>query len=42
MDGMHRAVKAYIQGHNTIKAVRFTQDPAPDYIDVDPKDLPYD
>jgi len=42
MDGMHRVVKAYVQEESTIKAVQFTTDPDPDYIDVDPKDLPYD
>ena len=42
MDGMHRVVKAYLQGQSTIKAVQFTKDPKPDYIDVDPKALPYD
>lgn len=32
MDGMHRILKAYISDMPTIKAVRFTQDPAPDII----------
>jgi hypothetical protein len=42
MDGMHRVVKALLDGHVTIDAVRFTADPEPDYIDVDPNQLPYD
>jgi hypothetical protein len=31
MDGRHRVYKAYALGLTEIKAVRFTQDPAPDY-----------
>ena len=42
MDGMHRVCKAVLLGHSTITAVRFTTDPAPDYTDVHPDDLPYD
>ena len=42
MDGMHRVVKALLDGRATIDAVRFTADPEPDYIDVDPNQLPYD
>jgi len=42
MDGMHRVLKAFIEGKNTIKAVRFDVNPAPDYVDVDENDLPYD
>lgn len=42
MDGMHRVLKAFLQGHKTIKAVRFNLNPEPDYIDVDENDLPYD
>jgi hypothetical protein len=34
MDGMHRVCKAWTNGHKTVKAVRFTQDPEPDHIDV--------
>lgn len=41
MDGMHRVAKAYLKGHKTIKAVQFEEDPEPDYIDVDPDNLPY-
>jgi hypothetical protein len=42
MDGMHRVGKALLQNYTEIEAVRFTQDPEPDYIGVQPDDLPYD
>ena len=42
MDGMHRIVKAYVNGKKIIKAVQFEKDPEPDYVNVDPKQLPYD
>jgi len=42
MDGMHRVCKALIEGRKTIRAVQFMADPAPDYVDVDPADLPYE
>jgi hypothetical protein len=42
MDGMHRVAKALLAGRATINAVRFTADPEPDYIDVDPNQLSYD
>jgi hypothetical protein len=41
MDGMHRIVKAAWLGREHIEAVQFAQDPAPDYVDVRPQDLPY-
>jgi hypothetical protein len=41
MDGMHRVCKAFLLGRRDIEAVRFTQDPAPDYVGVHPDDLPY-
>lgn len=41
MDGMHRVSKALMEGLNTISAVRFSEDPKPDYVDVQPHDLPY-
>ncbi len=41
MDGMHRVGKAFIQGQNTIYAVRFKEDPEPDYTDVYPDELQY-
>lgn len=42
MDGMHRVCKALLESRTEIEAVRFVEDPAPDYIGVDPDDLPYD
>jgi hypothetical protein len=42
MDGMHRVLKALIQGESHIRAVRFPADPEPDFVGVDPDDLPYD
>ena len=42
MDGMHRICKAWIEGRQNISAVRFQQDPTPDYIDADIDALPYD
>ena len=41
MDGMHRVAKALLEGQETIEAVKFRQDPEPDYEDVHPDDLPY-
>ena len=41
MDGMHRVAKALLEGRETIEAVKFRQDPEPDYTDVHPDDLPY-
>ena len=42
MDGMHRVAKAALLGHATIAAVQFQSDPEPDFVDVQPEDLPYD
>jgi hypothetical protein len=42
MDGMHRVCKALIRGLNDVEAVRFLVDPKPDYIGVQPDDLPYE
>ncbi|WP_114999593.1 hypothetical protein [Empedobacter falsenii] len=42
MDGMHRVVKANLLELKTIKAYRLSTLPKPDYIDIDPDDLPYD
>ncbi len=42
MDGMHRVCKALNLGMEAIQAVRFTQDPEPDYIGVHPDRLPYE
>lgn len=41
MDGMHRVGKAVLKGLKTIQAVQFKEDPQPDFIDVDPDELPY-
>jgi len=41
MDGMHRVARALLDGHATIKAVQFETDPAPDYRNCRPEDLPY-
>jgi len=42
MDGMHRVLKALMRGESHIRAVRFLTDPEPDFVGVDPADLPYD
>jgi hypothetical protein len=42
MDGMHRIVKAVLDGRTTIRAVRFDRDPEPDHRNCLPDDLPYD
>jgi hypothetical protein len=41
MDGMHRVVKALIQGRSKIPAVQFEMQPEPDFLDCRPSDLPY-
>ena len=41
MDGMHRVARAILEGRPTIRAVRFEIDPAPDYRNCVPGDLPY-
>jgi hypothetical protein len=41
MDGMHRVAKALRHGQAEIEAVQFTVDPPPDYLNVQPTDLPY-
>ena len=42
MDGMHRVCKALLQDLPEIDAVQFIEDPEPDYVNCQPKDLPYD
>lgn len=42
MDGMHRVLKALNLGESHVRAVRFVADPEPDFVGVDPDDLPYD
>jgi hypothetical protein len=41
MDGMHRVVRALLEGEATIAAVQFTVTPEPDYRDCNLDDLPY-
>jgi hypothetical protein len=41
MDGMHRVVRALLEGRETIAAVRFDVQPEPDYRNCDPDTLPY-
>lgn len=41
MDGMHRICRAILDGVDRIPAVRFEADPAPDFVDCDPAELPY-
>ena len=42
MDGMHRVARAALLGRGTIEAVQFADDPAPDYVGLNPDELPYD
>ena len=42
MDGRHRIAKAMLAAKTTIEAVRFTDDPEPDYVNVYPHELPYE
>jgi len=42
MDGMHRVIKALMNGLPTIEAVQFETDPEPDHVGKNPNDLPYD
>ncbi len=41
MDGMHRVARAILEGHPTIRAVRFVTEPEPDHRNCAPGDLPY-
>lgn len=41
MDGMHRVLRALLEGRDSVAAVQFEVDPTPDYVDVRPEDLPY-
>ena len=41
MDGMHRVAKAALQNLGSLPAKRFAEDPEPDYVGVEPDDLPY-
>jgi hypothetical protein len=42
MDGMYRVARALLEGHTSIRAVRFAVDPEPNYRNCRPEDLPYD
>ena len=42
MDGRHRLAKAALRSETHILAVRFREDPEPDFVGRDPDDLPYD
>ena len=42
MDGMHRVVKALMEGRGTIAAVQFGVLPEPDFCDCRPEDLSYE
>lgn len=42
MDGMHRIVKAIMEGRETIAAVQFEEQPEPDFRDCRPDELSYD
>lgn len=42
MDGMHRVVKALMQGDTTVAAVQFEVQPEPDFPDCRPEDLCYE
>jgi hypothetical protein len=42
MDGMHRVCRAVLEGIRLIPAVQFSVDPEPDYVNCDPRTLPYD
>lgn len=41
MDGMHRVARAMLTERSTIKAVKFSTTPEPDYVDVLPAELAY-
>lgn len=42
MDGMHRVVKAYLQGEHRILAIRLKVTPPPDYVNKSAAELRYD
>jgi hypothetical protein len=41
MDGMQRVCETLLEGYTDLEAVRFSNDPDPDYVVVHPDDLPY-
>ena len=42
MDGMHRVVKAFLEERTWVLAYRLPILPPPDYVGVNPEDLPYE
>ena len=42
LDGMHRIVRALLEGRSTIRAVQFDELPEPDFRNCRPDELPYD
>jgi len=42
MDGMHRVVKAFLEGRRFLLAYRLPVLPEPDFVGVDPNNLPYE
>lgn len=41
MDGMHRVCRALRDGNEQVPAVRFRKTPEPDYVRINPDELPY-
>jgi hypothetical protein len=41
MDGRHRVAKAVVLGRTEVEAVKFDEDPEPDYVGLGPEELPY-
>ena len=41
MDGIYRVCRAFIEGHDVIRAVQFETVIEPDYIGLSPDELPY-
>ena len=41
MDGMHRVMRAVREDRTHIEAVQFDEDPEPDYVGLEPDELPY-
>jgi hypothetical protein len=41
MDGMHRVCRAVRDGKEQVPAVRFSTTPDPDYVGINPAELPY-
>lgn len=41
IDGMHRLVRALLEGQSRVQAIRLPALPEPDYINIPPEALPY-